>query len=199
MFGSHRLYNGFTHIQMQIRCKTNPGCISTCPRLVLKGPGPENRVQGPGHHPKRKSDHVLLNYIHQMYVKYVRIWHTFDIHLMDVIKQHMVRFSFWVRFSKKRSPRRARKRTPLNDKIPKCLDLIDCTMVLPISKCKFDAKQIPDAFQHVPDLFWRARARKIGFRDPATKMLRDGKNKQKWQILTNLKLAPKNQLGLHLG
>ena len=48
MFGSHRLYNGFTHIQMQIRCKTKFGCISTCPRLVLKGPGPENRVQGPG-------------------------------------------------------------------------------------------------------------------------------------------------------
>ncbi len=38
-------------------------------------------------------------------------------------------------------------------KIPRCLDLIDCTMVLPIATCKFYSKNIPDAFKHVPDLF----------------------------------------------
>ena len=37
--------------------------------------------------------------------------------------------------------------------IPQSLDLIDCTMVLSISACKFDAKHILDAFKHVPDLF----------------------------------------------
>jgi len=40
-----------------------------------------------------------------------------------------------------------------NCKIPKCSDLIDFHMILPISICKFDAKHIPDAFKHVPDLF----------------------------------------------
>jgi len=38
-------------------------------------------------------------------------------------------------------------------KIPKCSDLIDFLMILPISICKFDAKHIPDAFKHVPGLF----------------------------------------------
>lgn len=35
----------------------------------------------------------------------------------------------------------------------KCFDLIDCTMVLCISTCKFDAKTIPDAIKHVRNLF----------------------------------------------
>ena len=35
-------------------------------------------------------------------------------------------------------------------KIPRCLDLIGYTMVLPISPCEFDAEKSPDAFQHVP-------------------------------------------------
>ena len=39
IFGFHRLYNGFTHFHMQIRCKKQPRCISTRPRPVLKGPG----------------------------------------------------------------------------------------------------------------------------------------------------------------
>ena len=50
-----------------------------------------------------------------------------------------------------------------NCKIPKCSDLIDGLMVLPISIWKFDAttyKNTPNAFQHVPDLFWRLRDRK---------------------------------------
>jgi len=39
-----------------------------------------------------------------------------------------------------------------NCKIPKCSDLIDFLMILPISICKFDAKHTPDAFKHVPGL-----------------------------------------------
>ena len=39
-------------------------------------------------------------------------------------------------------------------KIPTCfVDLIDCPMVLPISTSEFDAKNTPDPFKHVPDLF----------------------------------------------
>jgi len=45
-------------------------------------------------------------------------------------------------------------------KIPKCSDLIDFLMILPISICKFDAKHTPDAFKHIPDPFWRLRDRK---------------------------------------
>ena len=40
-----------------------------------------------------------------------------------------------------------------NCKIPKCSDLHDILMILPISICNFDAKTTPDAFKHVPDLF----------------------------------------------
>jgi len=40
-----------------------------------------------------------------------------------------------------------------NCKIPKCSDLIDFPMILLISIYKFDAKNTPDAFEHVPDLF----------------------------------------------
>ena len=40
-----------------------------------------------------------------------------------------------------------------NCKIPKCSDFIDFLMILPISICKFDAKDTPDAFKHVPGLF----------------------------------------------
>ena len=35
----------------------------------------------------------------------------------------------------------------------KCLDSIDCTMVLTIPTYKFDSQNTPDAFKHVPDLF----------------------------------------------
>jgi len=38
-------------------------------------------------------------------------------------------------------------------KIPKSLDLSDCTMVLPITIGKFDAKDTPCAFKHVPGMF----------------------------------------------
>ena len=50
-------------------------------------------------------------------------------------------------------PPRAGKRTPKIVKIPKCSDLVGYSMVLPISICKFDAANTPDAFKHVPDLF----------------------------------------------
>ena len=50
-------------------------------------------------------------------------------------------------------------------KLQKCLDLIACKLVLTISTSKLDAKDTPDAFKHVPDLFWRPRGRKIRFRD----------------------------------
>ena len=44
-------------------------------------------------------------------------------------------------------------KTPPNMmKLPTCLDLIDYTMVLTISICKFDAENTPNAFKHAPDL-----------------------------------------------
>ena len=46
-----------------------------------------------------------------------------------------------------------RKELPKTIQIHKCWNIIDCTMVLPISTCKIDATKTPDAFQHVPDLF----------------------------------------------
>jgi len=45
------------------------------------------------------------------------------------------------------------KESPQMMKIPKCLDLIGYTMVIPISTCKFDATYTPVANEHVPDLF----------------------------------------------
>jgi len=48
-------------------------------------------------------------------------------------------------------------------------------MILPISTCKFDAKNTPDAFKHVPGLFWR---------------LRDRKTRKKQQNLKKLKTFP---------
>jgi len=63
-------------------------------------------------------------------------------------------------------PRKTLRRTPKIIKIPKCSDLVGYNMVLLISICKLDAKTNPDAFKHVPDLFWRARGRKTEFRDP---------------------------------
>jgi len=54
-------------------------------------------------------------------------------------------------------------------------------MILPISICNFDAKNTPDAFKHVPGLFWK---------------LRDRKTPKNHKTLKNLKLAPKKQLGI---
>jgi len=51
-------------------------------------------------------------------------------------------------------------------KIPKCLDLIDWTMVLPMPTWNFNAKNIPDASKHVPTCFEGPWGRKIGFRAP---------------------------------
>jgi len=62
-------------------------------------------------------------------------------------------FLFWGGLSKMCSPRRAGKRPPKIVKIQKCLDLIGDTMVLPLSTYKIDAKNIPDTFRPVPDLF----------------------------------------------
>ena len=45
------------------------------------------------------------------------------------------------------------KELPEMMKIPKSLDLIDCTMVLTMSTCEFDAESAPDAIKHIPDLF----------------------------------------------
>jgi len=77
-------------------------------------------------------------------------------------------------------PRRAGKRTPKIVKSQNVQILFDFPMILPISICKFDAKNTPDAFKHAPDLFWR---------------LRDRKTRKKHKTLKNLKLAPKKQLG----
>ena len=60
---------------------------------------------------------------------------------------------FFERSSEMCSHRRAGKRTPQNVEIPECFDLIECPMVLHISTSKFDARNTPDAFKHVPDLF----------------------------------------------
>ena len=74
---------------------------------------------------------------------------------MDVIKQHMVRFSFWLGFSKMCSPMFSPKCLELHQSvaIQKCWDLTDYTMALPISTCKLDVKNTPDASKRVPDLF----------------------------------------------
>jgi len=93
------------------------------------------------------------------------------------------RFSFFVLdafFENVFSPKGWQKNSQ-NCLIPKCSDLIDFPMVLPIFICKFDTKDIPDAFKHVPDLFWR---------------LRDWKTRTNTQNLKQIKLAPKKQLGV---
>jgi len=58
------------------------------------------------------------------------------------------------------------KKLPQHSEISKCLDLLDCTMVLLISTYKFDAQNIPDALKHVPDFFEGPLGREIGFRYP---------------------------------
>lgn len=83
----------------------------------------------------------------------------------------MIRFWFWVCFSKMCSPSRAGKEFPQIMKIQKCLDLIDCTRVLPISICTFDSKDTPDAFKHVPTWFKRPRDRKYGLGTRGCKLM----------------------------
>lgn len=57
-------------------------------------------------------------------------------------------------FSEMVSPRRARKITPNNvEKNSKCFDSIDSAIVLSILTCKVDAKSIPDALRHAPEMF----------------------------------------------
>jgi len=60
----------------------------------------------------------------------------------------LVRFLFWVHSSKMRFPRRAGPHLIVPN-----VDLIECTMALPISTCEVDAKNSLDAFEHVHDLF----------------------------------------------
>jgi len=67
----------------------------------------------------------------------------------------MVRFSCWKRFSKMCSRRSAGQRTQ-SCKMPKWLDLIVYLMCLHIFAYKCDARNTPDAFKLVPDLFRRA-------------------------------------------
>ena len=61
-----------------------------------------------------------------------------------------------VHFSKMYFPRRALERIPEIIKIPKCSDFVCYNTVLLMSIFKFDAKNTPYAFKHVPDLFWSA-------------------------------------------
>jgi len=65
-----------------------------------------------------------------------------------------------MRLSKMGSPRGAGKRTPENG------DLIDCAMVLPISTCKLDAQNTPDAFKQAPTCFEGPWGRKIRLSGP---------------------------------
>jgi len=86
-------------------------------------------------------------------------------------------FSFFVLcvvFENVFSPKGWQNNSP-NCKILKCSDLIHFPMVLRISICKLDAKNIPDAFKHVPDLFRR---------------LQDRKTRTKPNILKTLKTCP---------
>ena len=46
MFGSYRLYNGFTRCHIQIWCNKHPRWISTRPRPVFQGPGAEKYGSG---------------------------------------------------------------------------------------------------------------------------------------------------------
>jgi len=45
------------------------------------------------------------------------------------------------------------KELPQILKFPKCLDSIDCTMILSIATFKLDAKKNTAAFKHVPNQF----------------------------------------------
>jgi len=67
----------------------------------------------------------------------------------------MVRFPFWVRFFflKCVLPEGLAKELPKIVKYPERLDLIDCTMVVPISTCNFHTQNTPDAIKHIPDVF----------------------------------------------
>jgi len=51
------------------------------------------------------------------------------------------------------SPKGLQKKLPKMRKRQKCLNSIDFTIVFNMSTCKFDAKNTPDAFKHVPGLF----------------------------------------------
>jgi len=79
----------------------------------------------------------------------------------------MVRCSFWLRFTKMCSPRRAGNipNSP-KDTNPQMFGFIDCTMISNMSTCKFDAKNTTDEFKHMPDLFWKAPGRKTSCRGP---------------------------------
>jgi len=48
-------------------------------------------------------------------------------------------------------------------KTNKCLDLIECTVLVTLSACTFDAKNSIDAFEHVPE---GTRGLEVEFRDP---------------------------------
>ena len=76
-----------------------------------------------------------------------------QLHTLHIENRIWVRFSFWVRLRKCVLPEGPAKELPKVMKIYKCCVLIDCTMVLPISKCEFDAENTPDALKHIPDLF----------------------------------------------
>jgi len=59
------------------------------------------------------------------------------------------------------------KELPKIKQIPKCLDLIDCTVVLTICTCKFDATTTPQMHLNTPPAcFEGPRGQKIRFRDP---------------------------------
>ena len=84
---------------------------------------------------------------------------------MDVIKQHigvraLIVFDIAVRFPfgllKMCSSRGAGKIIPKIVRIPKCLYLTVYIMISLITMCKVIAKNTPDAFKRIPDLFWRA-------------------------------------------
>jgi len=85
------------------------------------------------------------------------------IRLKHLIKQHFGLLEFFKCFATKTCfgcvfrkcvlPDRLAREFPHHAKLQTCLDLIDCTLVLLIPTCKFDAQNTPG--EHLPDLFWR--------------------------------------------
>ena len=82
---------------------------------------------------------------------------------MDVIKQHFGVWALEILYygqifvsgacSKKCISPKGWQNTPPNKGNPKMFVGIDYIMVLHISTCNFDVKNISDAFSHVPDPF----------------------------------------------
>jgi len=67
--------------------------------------------------------------------------------------QYLGSVFFWGGFRKCNSPEGLAKETPKIMTIQRCFDMTGYTMALTIFICELDAKNNPDTFKPVPDLF----------------------------------------------